>query len=137
MMVVALTLLFASCDKMFINGDLDGMWRLTGATYSDSTATVGNVYYSFQRHLVKIGYDSDEKIPHQMMEYHIGAFTHNGDTLVVKGFRHYLHEEIASSKEELRKFYLFEDSTRFVVERLGDEKMVLKSDSARLFFTKW
>lgn len=122
---------------MFINGDLDGMWRLNTATFSDTTISVNNVYYSFQRHLIRIGYCSDTKLPNQEMEYHVGSFTHCGDSLTVEGFRHYLHEEIPTELTELQKYQLFKLSTSFFVAKLNDEKMVLTSDSATLCFEKW
>lgn len=137
--IIAILLLSiaSGCEKMFINGDLDGMWRLEQAQRGDTVQKIGNAYWNFQRHLIWLGFDGEEKLPHQQMEYHVGTFCHTSGCITMKGFRHNLYEEVESTPAELRRFCIFTDSTQFQVQKLEDERMILQSDSAILFFIKW
>ncbi|MEI3531565.1 MAG: lipocalin-like domain-containing protein [Bacteroidaceae bacterium] len=59
--VITVCALFASCDKMTNNGNLDGMWQLISVSYNktggeDSIVNVKNerVYMNFQQKLGQI-----------------------------------------------------------------------------------
>ena len=58
-----MSLCLLSCEKVYINGDLDGMWKLQTVETTDTTICPQNIYYSFQRHLVMLGEHFDTGFP--------------------------------------------------------------------------
>ena len=68
--VITVCALFASCDKMTNNGNLDGMWQLISVSYNktggeDSIVNVKNerVYMNFQQKLGQITPEHSAPIP--------------------------------------------------------------------------
>jgi hypothetical protein len=56
----ALTIIIAilsltACDKVYINGDLDGMWQLQQVEKEGNIEYPEGIYYSFQRHMAQVG----------------------------------------------------------------------------------
>ena len=68
-----------SCEKIYINGDLDGMWKLEKVVKGDSVEYPANICYSFQRHLVMLGEYYAEGFP----DYYMAEFDYVGDTFFV------------------------------------------------------
>lgn len=129
--VITATLL--SCDKVYINGDLDGMWQLQKVEFSDSAAYPQDIYYSFQRHLVQVSENYEEGLP---LRY-IGDLDYTGDTLIISGFRKFLEEEIVAGMNELERFFLYDTVTVFKVEVLDDSQLTLRSNRALYTLKKW
>lgn len=129
--VITATLL--SCDKVYINGDLDGMWQLQKVEFSDSAAYPQDIYYSFQRHLVQVSENYEEGLP---LRY-IGDLDYTGDTLRISGFRKFLEEEIVAGMNELERFFLYDTVTVFKVEVLDDSQLTLRSNRALYTLKKW
>ena len=129
--VITATLL--SCDKVYINGDLDGMWQLQKVEFSDSAAYPQDIYYSFQRHLVQVSENYEEGLP---LRY-IGDLDYTGDTLRISGFRKFLEEEIVAGINELERFFLYDTVTVFKVEVLDDSQLTLRSNRALYRLKKW
>ena len=65
-----MSLCLLSCEKVYINGDLDGMWKLQTVETTDTTIRPQNIYYSFQRHLVMLGEHFDTGFPN----YYLAQF---------------------------------------------------------------
>ncbi len=131
-LAVTLTAL-VSCDKVYINGDLDGMWQLQKVEKGDTVEHPQGIYYSFQRHMAQIGKYYDEGIP---LRY-LGNLYYSGDTLTMSGFRKFLEEEKECTAEELKMFYVFSDSATFIIEKLGDEVLIMKNGERRYSLRKW
>lgn len=129
--VITATLL--SCDKVYINGDLDGMWQLQKVEFSDSAAYPQDIYYSFQRHLVQVSENYEEGLP---LRY-IGDLDYTGDTLRISGFRKFLEEEIVAGMNELERFFLYDTVTVFKIEVLDDSQLTLRSNRALYTLKKW
>ncbi len=129
--VITATLL--SCDKVYINGDLDGMWQLQKVEFSDSAAYPQDIYYSFQRHLVQVSENYEEGLP---LRY-IGDLDYTGDTLRISGFRKFLEEEIVAGMNELERFFLYDTVTVFKVEVLDESQLTLRSNRALYTLKKW
>lgn len=129
--IITATLL--SCDKVYINGDLDGMWQLQKVEFSDSAAYPQDIYYSFQRHLVQVSENYEEGLP---LRY-IGDLDYTGDTLRISGFRKFLEEEIVAGMNELERFFLYDTVTVFKVEVLDDSQLTLRSNRALYTLKKW
>ena len=126
-------LMFVACDKVYINGDLDGMWQLQRVERGGEIAAPVDIYYSFQRHLTFVSKHYDEEMP---LRY-LGNLHYSGDTVVMSGFRKFLEEEIVATVDALSGFYLYSDSTVFVVERLDDETLVMRSSDGRYTLRRW
>lgn len=128
-----ITATLQSCDKVYINGDLDGMWQLQKVEFSDSAAYPQDIYYSFQRHLVQVSENYEEGLP---LRY-IGDLDYTGDTLRISGFRKFLEEEIVAGMNELERFLLYDTVTVFKVEVLDDSQLTLRSNRALYTLKKW
>ena len=126
-------LMFVACDKVYINGDLDGMWQLQRVERGGEIAAPVDIYYSFQRHLTFVSKHYDEEMP---LRY-LGNLHYSGDTVVMSGFRKFLEEEVVATADALSGFYLYSDSTVFVVERLDDETLVMRSSDGRYTLRRW
>ena len=126
-------MMFVACDKVYINGDLDGMWQLQRVERGDEVVAPVDIYYSFQRHLTFVSKHYDEEMP---LRY-LGNLHYSGDTVVMSGFRKFLEEDIVATADALAGFYLYSDSTVFVVERLDDEILVMRSSDGRYTLRRW
>ena len=131
--ILFLALMFVACDKVYINGDLDGMWQLQRVERGGEIAVPVDIYYSFQRHLTFVSKHYAEEMP---LRY-LGTLHYSGDTVVMSGFRKFLEEEVVATADALSGFYLYSDSTVFVVERLDDETLVMRSSDGRYTLRRW
>lgn len=127
------TLLCAACDRVYINGDLDGMWRLESVASSDSIIMPDDIFYSYQRHLVQISKHDDVELPLRFL----GNMEREGNRLSVWGFRVHPFETYAPSPEQLEQFCLYSDSTAFTIEHLDDEQLIMKSNGKIYTLRKW
>jgi hypothetical protein len=130
----AIFLLLVSCEKIFINGDLDGMWRLERVESADRVEYPDSIFYSFQRHLVMLGIYSETKYP---VNWYMGCFEFTGDSLVMDNFYRYPGTDGVRIPEELASLYIFDDVTRYGVMHLSDEMFVISTDSIQCVFRKW
>ena len=55
----------------------------------------------------------------------------------MSGFRKFLEEDVVATADALAGFYLYSDSTVFLVERLDDEVLVMKSGDGRYTLRRW
>lgn len=134
---VILSLLFivTACDKVPINGNLDGMWQLMAvqdnATGSASDVKSSRLYYSFQLHLVELG--NAEFYAH---------FSHRNDSIVMYDWCYGNSDDNSvnvkmTDATALNKFGLYELRDSFKVEVLTSEKMQLRSRKATLNLRKF
>ena len=131
--LLLLTLAFAACDKVYINGNLDGMWRLVSVQYPDSTAFPQQVFYSFQRHLSQVGKYYDEEQPVRFL----GELDYNGNSLSMSNFQRFPLEEYPATLEMLREFHLYSDSTAFTIVTLSKERLIMQSQERTYTLKKW
>lgn len=90
-----LTTLIVACDKMPMNGDLDGMWQLTTIVTPDSVSDVSNshAYVSFQLQLVQWD-DIDAE------RRYFSHFTHTADSLIFYDFAHPSKYAVGNNQNE-------------------------------------
>ena len=131
--ILFLALMFVACDKVYINGDLDGMWQLQRVERGGEIAVPVDIYYSFQRHLTFVSKHYDEEMP---LRY-LGNLHYSGDTVVMSGFRKFLEEENIASPDILEGFHLYNDSTVFIIEKLNDETLIMRNEERRYTLRKW
>ncbi|MBQ5662983.1 MAG: lipocalin-like domain-containing protein [Bacteroidaceae bacterium] len=132
-LILLLVPMLVACDKVYINGDLDGMWQLQRVERGENTHTPSDIYYSFQRHLTFVSKHYDEKMPYRFL----GNLSYYGDTIVMSGFRKFLEEEIIATPDILSAFYLYADTTLFVIESLNDDFLIMNSRDGRYTLRRW
>lgn len=122
-----------SCEKIYINGDLDGMWKLEKVVKGDSVEYPANICYSFQRHLVMLGEYYAEGFP----DYYMAEFDYVGDTLTMTKFYKYPGRDDICDMEELKEYYIFSDTMVFVVDYMNSERLLMHTEERDYFFEKW
>ena len=136
----ALTILIAilsltACDKVYINGDLDGMWQLQQVEKEGNIEYPEGIYYSFQRHMAQVGkyYENAEQLPKR----YLGEMDYSGNILIVYNFREFGKEENVATTEILQEYFLYDTLTQFSIERLDEDFLIMKSDRATYTLEKW
>lgn len=133
--IISIVLLLAACDKVPINGNLDGMWQLMAiqdnAIGSVSDVKSSRLYYSFQLHLVEL--NNNEAFAH---------FSHRNDSIVMYDWCYGNSDGNSVNVKMtdatiLNKFGLYELRDSFMVEVLTHDKMQLRSRKATLSFRKF
>lgn len=129
--IISIVFILTACDKMPMNGHLDGMWQLM-AIQDNTTGNVSEVktcrlYYSFQLHLVQL--NNGEAYAH---------FSHRNDSIVMYDWYDgsAVNNKITDATI-LNKFGLYELRDSFKVEVLTSEKMQLRSRKTTLSFRKF
>lgn len=132
-LILVATLALSACDKVYINGDLDGMWRLESVVYPDSTAMPDQIFYSFQRHLVQVSKHDGTELPKRFL----GILDYRGETLSMSKFQRFPLEEYPATTEMLKEFHLYSDSTAFNVITLDEERLILENGERIYTLRKW
>lgn len=129
----AVLLLLSSCERIYINGDLDGLWKLEMVKDGEECEHPGNIFYSFQRHLVMFGEYYEEGAP----EYYMGEFDKSGDRIVMTKFHEYPGLDTVCDMEKMKKYYIFSDTMLFIVDRLDDDVLLMHTSKHEYNFRKW
>lgn len=124
----------SACDKAFINGDLDGMWRLERVEKGSEEFLPRNIYFSFQRHIVMFGRYYAEETPFLYM----GNFAHEGGRITMNGFKEYPGIDDVCDEAVLESLFIYNAAGEvFDVEHLNKESMVLAAGERVYYFRKW
>lgn len=133
--ILLLLLITASCGKLPMNGNLDGLWQLMSISPSDGSESIDTkgkrLYYAVQLELIGLQQDGS-------MEY-LGRFTQSHDSLIVYDFRVNITGDNSSqaSPGDLQKWGIEGTSERFGIEELTGDRMILRSQSTLLTFRKF
>ncbi|MBR4065383.1 MAG: lipocalin-like domain-containing protein [Bacteroidaceae bacterium] len=130
---MTVSLLLLSCERIYINGELDGMWKLHSVESSDTVAYPGNIYYSFQRHLVMLSEHFESGFPN----YYVAEFDKRGDSLTMSKFYKWPVSEGICDRKELEKYFIFGDTVKFGVEVLNSDILIMHDGERRFNFRKW
>lgn len=128
------TFILSSCERIFINGDLDGMWRMQYIETDDGVIYPKGICYSFQRHLVFMGIYSEEETPANM---YMGCFVYENGEISMDNFYRYPGTDGVCIPGELENLYIYGSSVCFTVEELSEEKLVMSINNMRYVFRKW
>lgn len=131
---ICLLLLLLSCERIFINGELDGMWRLERVESEAEVVYPDSIFYSFQRHLVMMGIYSETEHP---KNFYMGCFSYDGNNIVMDNFYRYPGMDGVCVPEELENLYIYDVTANFKVENIDNKKLVLSSFGREYTFTKW
>ena len=141
--LVLLSFLLPSCDKMPMNGDLDGMWQLTSITTPDSTRDTRSqaVYMSIQLHLVQW---NNVQRGRQFFSH----FTHTADSLLFYDFVHPSKYAVDNNKDEwitpaemheglFDAWGIHATDARYRIRHLDPHNLTLESADTTLTFRKF
>lgn len=138
---ILLALFLASCDKVPMNGDLDGLWQLmtvqTGQEIRDVKSN--RSFLSFQLHLTQWEHEGSCFYAH---------FIHEGDSIRFYDFTHAsLHRSKADddewvTEEDMRNgamdaWGVHNLDARYRVRQLDGEALILEKADTTLFFRKF
>lgn len=130
-----------SCQEYsYIENELHGLWQVTSVedkTTNMITQAQGELYYSFQRNMVIVGYNSPSKPTGMMMTQYTSNFFLNGDTIEINDFRIYQEYETKAPLQALKKFGIHGEHTIFTIERPKKSALILDSDKARVVLRKY
>ena len=129
-----LLLTIVSCERIFINGDLDGMWRLRSVESVEGVEYPDSIFYSFQRHLVRMGIYSETEHP---TNFYMACFQYSNDSIVMDNFYRYPGTAGVCVPDELKNLYIYDTVVGFRVEYLNDKLLVLSSSGLKYTFDKW
>lgn len=125
---------FAGCDKVYVNGVLDGQWKLLSvekAGIVEQPAVM--ITYSFQRHTMLLALHHEEELPYR----YIGEFDHSDGFLYTSGFVRFPGVSAECYPEELERYYIFSESEKFKVERLDEDILVMSTTDRIYRLRKW
>ena len=139
----------ASCDKTPMNGDLDGMWRLTemhskptadAPTYSlQADLEAQRIFWNFQLHLLSI--QNHDSLANSETNETVARFEHSGNRLhVTHTYIHHRAEDILitdPATTQLEHVGIRGCSSSFEVKCLTSKRMVLCSERDSLVFRKY
>lgn len=131
---LCLLLLLLSCERIFINGELDGMWRLRRVDNGVVVEHPDSIFYTFQRHLVMLGIYSETEHPRN---WYMGCFEFDGDSIVMNNFYRYPGTDGIRVSKELENLYIYDTIAKFKVEHLSNDMLLLSSSDVEYTFEKW
>ena len=138
--ILTVILGLAACQKSYyIEHELHGIWQVTSITNKSTGETSnpqGQLYYLFQRSMVKLGY-KHLNIP-EAMEYYLSNFEFiTSDSIGMGGFVFgSIKEEEKVPVENLHKFGIYQDYTIFGVKHNKDE-LELSSEKSLIVLRKY
>ena len=137
---ISLLLLLTSCDKVPINGDLDGQWQLTTVQTPEVTRDMKPLcaYLCIQLHLSQWDYAGNRFFAH---------FVHEGDSIRFYDFAHAsLHRSKADDNEMITEQEMRDGimdawgihnlDARYRVRKLDGEALVLERADTTISFVK-
>ncbi len=122
--------LVISCSKVPINGDLDGMWKMTSMEWKDGTTTSPNrIFFCFELNCIQVSNKGNNSCSY------IGLMNKDDNTIRVDKFKNHSGEE--QNGECLKQFGILETPTEFNIEKINHSKLIIKSKDCILYFTKF
>ena len=129
-----LSAMLLACDRIYINGDLDGMWQLQKVENSDTTIYPKDIYYSFQRNLTFVSRMNEKDWP---VRYLGNLHYEMGKSITLDGFRHFPEEQYPATTAELEKCMIFGTEVRFDIEHIDNSVLVMDNNGYRYTLRKW
>ena len=129
--------MLSACDKVYINGDLDGMWQLQKVENSeDNTAEYKQeIYYSFQRNLTFISKQNETDVP---LRYLGNLYYSEQDkSVTINGLRNFPNEKYIATLDDLKQFMIFDINTTFKILELDNEQLIMEHKNYRYYLKRW
>ena len=129
--------MLASCDNVYINGDLDGMWQLKMVENNNDASTTypKNIYYSFQRNLTFISRQDETNNP---LRY-LGNLYYDEQekSVTINGLRNFPYEKYVATLHDLKQFMIFDTNTTFNIIELDNEQLIMEWNNYRYYLIRW
>lgn len=129
--------MLASCDNVYINGDLDGMWQLKMVENNNDASTTypKNIYYSFQRNLTFISRQDETNNP---LRY-LGNLYYDEQekSVTINGLRNFPYEKYVATLNDLKQFMIFDTNTTFNIIELDNEQLIMEWNNYRYYLIRW
>ena len=129
--------MLASCDNVYINGDLDGMWQLKMVENNNDASTTypKNIYYSFQRNLTFISRQDETNNP---LRY-LGNLYYDEQekSVTINGLRNFPYEKYVATLNDLKQFMIFDTNTTFNIIELDNEQLIMDWNNYRYYLIRW
>ena len=129
--------MLASCDNVYINGDLDGMWQLKMVENNNDASTTypKNIYYSFQRNLTFISRPDETNNP---LRY-LGNLYYDEQekSVTINGLRNFPYEKYVATLNDLKQFMIFDTNTTFNIIELDNEQLIMEWNNYRYYLIRW
>ena len=130
LVVSALLLFMASCDKVEDNGNFAGQWQLTEWKHLPDGKVVADkysrIFYSVQLDLMEFRGSGNS---------YLSRFRRTADSLFIGTVYHGPKDDIVGC-EELAPYGVPSDGS-FAIEKLSKQALVLRTDTAQLTFRKY
>ena len=146
-LIVLLSLILCvSCDKVPMNGDLDGMWQLMRVEDENGAKDVkaDKLYMSFQLHLVQFDGKNDKGNFQSRLYY--AHFKHEGDSLFIYDLSYNSQNATSEDNNEwftdadlykLKPWGIYSLDSRYKVLKLNSDAMVLRHEDLVLTYRKF
>ncbi|MCQ2083199.1 MAG: lipocalin-like domain-containing protein [Bacteroidaceae bacterium] len=137
-LLMLLSCILCSCDKMFPNDRLDYMWRLDGIEYTSGYDLDGNecdyaaadyCWMSLARHL-----STFEGMTYEGYSQTFGQFVERQDSIF---FDFSMFPDTTLTMAVIRNFGMESMRPHFSYRLPHRNRLVLKGDSTVLYFSKW
>lgn len=135
--IILLTTMLSACDKVYINGDLDGMWQLQKVENSENNTAEykQNIYYSFQRNLTFISKQNETDVP---LRYLGNLYYSEQDkSVTINGLRNFPNEKYIATLDDLKQFMIFDINTTFKILELDNEQLIMEHKNYRYYLKRW
>lgn len=145
--VVILSALCVSCDKVPVNGKLDGWWQIMEIHYKTSRGTYDSIvpmkekqaFWAVQLELMSL--QSKKRLSDTLTTEILNRFHYTGDSLHMFNFyKHYRSEDILITDPNTRLLMpmgIKGIKADFRIDVLNRSNMELTSDYARILFRKY
>ena len=124
--------IFASCDKLDKNGDLDGAWQLTSLQRREDETVVADknsrIYYYFKLDLMELREVSDTM-------YYLARFQHIGDSLIIGPVYQSPFDSLVAISTVNEKFGI--DDGRMHIINLTHNSLILENKRYKINFRKF
>lgn len=140
-------LCYTSCKKYsYIENELHGLWQVTSVenkATGEITEAQGELYYSFQRNMVMLGYKSSDRptgviiIGENTTTYYVSEFNLEDNYILMGDFRIYMYYDKKVPLEKLEKFGIYDEYTTFSIERTSKNSLVFESEKSRIIMRRY
>jgi len=139
--LVAIVFMLTGCDKLPINGDLDGLWQLMEIKQGDDIKEVktDRLYCSFQLHMFMLGDDGHPR-------GYFGNFEHEGNTMRFYNFTYrsdYTQESnydkfmsYDKDKSVISPWGFYSTDCTFDVVKLNSSELILQHENLIIKYRK-
>lgn len=126
LLFILLMILPAGCKKEYINGDLDGLWRLESITVNGEEQPMqGRLYWAFSFHVVQL---TDKGAP-----FSTGNLSFDGSTVSVD----FPVADTEEAKLQLQRWGVYENPCSYTVDYLSNSRLTMSQGSVSLTLTKF